>query len=71
VAALSYDESPNVMIVGVGLMGQYLANRVGEWLGAAKLVLVDGADAINVDGERTRLWRQRTSRRASARSLSE
>ena len=54
-AALSYDENPNVMIVGVGLMGQYLANRVGEWLGAAKLVLVDGADAINVGGERTAL----------------
>ena len=54
-AALSYDETPNVMIVGVGLMGQYLANHVGEWLGAAKLVLVDGADTINVDGERTAL----------------
>ena len=54
-AALSYDENPNVMIVGVGLMGQYLANHVGEWLGAAKLVLVDGADTINVDGERTAL----------------
>ena len=54
-AALSYDENPNVMIVGVGLMGQYLANHVGEWLGAAKLVLVDGADTINVGGERTAL----------------
>jgi hypothetical protein len=43
------------MIVGVGLMGQYLANRVGGWLGAAKLVLVDGADAINVGGKRTAL----------------
>ena len=41
-AALSYDKSPNVMIVGVGLMGQYLASRVGKWLSAAKLVLVDG-----------------------------
>ena len=28
-AALSYDANPNVMIVGVGLMGQYLAKRVG------------------------------------------
>ena len=54
-AALSYDEDPNVMIVGVGLMGQYLAKRVGAWLGAAKLVLVDGADSINVGGERTAL----------------
>ena len=52
-AALSYDDNPNVMIVGVGLMGQYLANHVGAWLGAAKLVLVDGGDAINVAGERT------------------
>ena len=51
-AALSYDESPNVMIVGVGLMGQYLANHVGAWLGAAKLVLVDGADVINVAGKK-------------------
>ena len=50
-AALSYDDNPNVMIVGAGLMGQYLASRVGEWLGAAKLVLVDGADQINVGGE--------------------
>jgi NAD(P)-dependent dehydrogenase (short-subunit alcohol dehydrogenase family) len=55
VAALSYDQNPNVMLVGVGLMGQYLAHRVGAWLGAAKLVLVDGADAINVDGRRTAL----------------
>jgi NAD(P)-dependent dehydrogenase (short-subunit alcohol dehydrogenase family) len=55
VAALSYDKNPNVMIVGVGLMGQYLASRVGTWLGAAKLVLVDGADEINVDGKRTGL----------------
>jgi NAD(P)-dependent dehydrogenase (short-subunit alcohol dehydrogenase family) len=54
-AALSYDKSPNVMIVGVGLMGQYLAGRVGEWLAAAKLVLVDGGDEINVDGKRTAL----------------
>ncbi len=54
-AALSYDANPNVMIVGVGLMGQYLANHVGAWLGAAKLVLVDGGDAINVGGERTAL----------------
>jgi NAD(P)-dependent dehydrogenase (short-subunit alcohol dehydrogenase family) len=43
------------MIVGVGLMGQYLAGRVGDWLGAAKLVLVDGADQINVGGEQTDL----------------
>jgi NAD(P)-dependent dehydrogenase (short-subunit alcohol dehydrogenase family) len=55
VAAFSYDENPNVMIVGVGLMGQYLANHVGAWLGAAKLVLVDGAETINVAGERTAL----------------
>jgi NAD(P)-dependent dehydrogenase (short-subunit alcohol dehydrogenase family) len=55
VAALSYDANPNVMIVGVGLMGQYLARHVGAWLGAAKLVLVDGGDTINVDGERTGL----------------
>jgi NAD(P)-dependent dehydrogenase (short-subunit alcohol dehydrogenase family) len=43
------------MIVGVGLMGQYLASHVGAWLGAAKLVLVDGGDTINVGGERTAL----------------
>lgn len=53
--ALSYDAKPNVMIVGVGLMGQYLASHVGGWLGAAKLVLVDGAEAVNVGGERTAL----------------
>jgi NAD(P)-dependent dehydrogenase (short-subunit alcohol dehydrogenase family) len=55
VAALSYDKSPNVMIVGVGLMGQYLARSVGKWLGAAKLVLVDGASEISVDGKSTAL----------------
>jgi NAD(P)-dependent dehydrogenase (short-subunit alcohol dehydrogenase family) len=55
VTALSYDKNPNVMIVGVGLMGQYLAGRVGAWLGAAKLVVVDGTDEINVDGKRTAL----------------
>jgi NAD(P)-dependent dehydrogenase (short-subunit alcohol dehydrogenase family) len=55
VAAFSYDESPNVMIVGAGLMGQYLASHVGAWLGAARLVLVDGADAVNVGGKRTAL----------------
>jgi NAD(P)-dependent dehydrogenase (short-subunit alcohol dehydrogenase family) len=55
VAALSYDQRPNVLIVGVGLMGQYLARRVGGWLGAEKLVLVDGADEIDVDGKRTAL----------------
>ncbi len=54
-AALSYDKNPNVMIVGVGLMGQYLATHVGEWLGAAKLVLVDGAHAIAVAGQRMAL----------------
>ena len=54
-AAFSYDKNPNVMIVGVGLMGQYLANHVGAWLGAAKLVLVDGADSVNVAGERMAL----------------
>jgi NAD(P)-dependent dehydrogenase (short-subunit alcohol dehydrogenase family) len=43
------------MIVGVGLMGQYLARNVGSWLGAARLVLVDGGDTINVEGERTAL----------------
>jgi 3-oxoacyl-[acyl-carrier protein] reductase len=43
------------MIVGVGLMGQYLARNVGSWLGAARLVLVDGGDTINVAGERTAL----------------
>jgi hypothetical protein len=73
VAALSYDESPNVMIVGVGLMGQYLASHVGEWLGAARLVLVDGADAINVGGERTALAdfaRTRASRSLRKPSMS-
>jgi NAD(P)-dependent dehydrogenase (short-subunit alcohol dehydrogenase family) len=55
VAALSYDANANVMIVGVGLMGQHLAEHVGAWLGAARLVLVDGADAVNVAGERMAL----------------
>lgn len=56
-AALSYDAQPTVLIVGVGLMGQYVARHAPAWLNAAKLVLADAADTLAVGTERTTLTR--------------
>ena len=53
--ALNYEQGANIMIVGVGLMGQYMASRVVEWLNPAKLVLVDHALEVNVGGTLTPL----------------
>ena len=39
------------MIVGVGLMGQYLAQQMNHWLDVSTLTLVDANEDINVDGE--------------------
>lgn len=50
-SALTYDEQSTGMIVGVGLMGQYLARYAPLWLNLRKLVLVDHASTINVGGE--------------------
>ena len=36
----TYDRDATAMIVGVGLMGQYMARNVPFWLGLKKLVLV-------------------------------
>ncbi|RPG49451.1 MAG: SDR family oxidoreductase [Gammaproteobacteria bacterium TMED1] len=47
---LTYESDSTAMIVGVGLMGQYLANRCPEWLGLSKLVLVDHADTLKIGG---------------------
>lgn len=47
-APLTYQDDSTAMIIGVGLMGQHLANRVVDWLKLRKLVLVDHADTISV-----------------------
>lgn len=39
------------MIIGVGLMGQHLALNIVHWLQLKKLVLVDHAPQIRVDGK--------------------
>lgn len=43
------------MIVGVGLMGQYMATHVVDWLGLRKLVLVDHSPTITVGSEKSTL----------------
>ncbi|HAK51919.1 MAG TPA: hypothetical protein DCM54_08470 [Gammaproteobacteria bacterium] len=54
-SALTYETEATAMIVGVGLMGQFLATNAPDWLGLSKLVLVDHADEINVAGNMTPL----------------
>ena len=51
----TYDSDATAMIVGVGLMGQYMARNVPFWLGLKKLVLVDHVSHINVGGINTAL----------------
>ena len=53
--AQTYDNDATAMIVGVGLMGQHMAQNVPAWLGLKKLVLVDHAAEINVGGVITTL----------------
>ena len=48
---LTYDSDATAMIIGVGLMGQYIAQRCPEWLGLSKLILVDHLENINIDGK--------------------
>ena len=43
------------MIVGVGLMGQHMANHVTEWLDLERLVLVDNSPTISVGKEKVAL----------------
>ncbi len=45
---LSYEANATAMIVGVGLMGQHLAEHSSTWLGLKKLVLVDHSPMIAV-----------------------
>ena len=47
---LTYEADSTAMVIGVGLMGQYLAKRCPGWLGLSKLILVDYADAVNIGG---------------------
>jgi len=48
--ALSYDDNATAMIIGTGLMGQHLAKNAAGWLGLHKLIVVDFASSINVNG---------------------
>lgn len=43
------------MVIGVGLMGQHLAQNLPGWIGLKKLVLVDYSPEIQVGGERVAL----------------
>ena len=47
---LNYDSNCKIMIIGVGLMGQYMARHVSQWLDVSQLVLVDANEDISVDG---------------------
>ncbi len=50
-SAFSYDEGGTALIVGVGLMGQYLARQAPGWLSLNKLVLADFGSDISVGGD--------------------
>jgi NAD(P)-dependent dehydrogenase (short-subunit alcohol dehydrogenase family) len=52
---LSYEANATAMIVGVGLMGQHLAEHAATWLGLKKLVLVDHSNMIAVGMEKKAL----------------
>ena len=44
--ALTYQPDTTAMIIGVGLMGQHMAQNILNWIDLKKLVLVDHADMI-------------------------
>ena len=44
--ALTYQPDATAMIIGVGLMGQHMAQNILHWIDLKKLVLVDHADMI-------------------------
>jgi NAD(P)-dependent dehydrogenase (short-subunit alcohol dehydrogenase family) len=46
--ALSYTNAPTVLIVGVGLMGQHIANHVVHWLKPKRLFLADHSAMLGV-----------------------
>jgi NAD(P)-dependent dehydrogenase (short-subunit alcohol dehydrogenase family) len=48
VPSFSYETNATAMVVGVGLMGQFLATHAPGWFGLGKLILVDHADEITV-----------------------
>lgn len=52
---LTYRPDANVLIMGVGLMGQHMAQNVLRWLDVKTLVIADHADTILVDGAQTGL----------------
>jgi NAD(P)-dependent dehydrogenase (short-subunit alcohol dehydrogenase family) len=54
-APLNYQPNADAMIIGVGLMGQYMATHVIDWLGLRKLVLVDSSSMIAVGAQKTTL----------------
>ncbi len=52
---LSYRSEATGIIVGVGLMGQFMAERICSWIGLRKLILVDHAPTISVGVQRVEL----------------
>ena len=54
-SALTYRPDSTAMIIGVGLMGQHMAEHALQWLPIKKLVLVDSQDAIRVGRDATTL----------------
>lgn len=52
---LTYKSEANVLIMGVGLMGQHMASNVLNWLDVKTLVLADHAETIRLGTEETRL----------------
>lgn len=52
---LSYEPNATAVVIGVGLMGQHMAQHAPGWLGLKKLVLVDHSPQIQVGTERVAL----------------
>ncbi len=51
----TYQSQANVLIMGVGLMGQHMASNVLNWLDVKKLVIADHTETIMVGTEQTAL----------------
>lgn len=45
---LSYTPDATVLIIGVGLMGQHMAENIGKWMKPKKLLLIDHSPLISV-----------------------
>ncbi|MCH2352627.1 MAG: hypothetical protein MK322_14320 [Pseudomonadales bacterium] len=47
---LNYDSNCKIMIIGVGLMGQYMSIHVSQWHDLSQLVLDHANEDISVNG---------------------